>query len=75
MVSSKEKKAKTIKLKISFKMLNVMFYILILHTQNQYGTLYHLLETLILSRPSKMLSRLFEGLLRSTHVIFEICQL
>lgn len=44
-------------------MLNVMFYILILHTQNQYGTLYHLQETLILSRTSKMLSRLFESLL------------
>ncbi len=56
-------------------MLNVMFYILILHTQNQNGTLYHLLETLILSRTSKMLSRLLESLLRSPHVIFEICQL
>ena len=56
-------------------MLNVMFYILILHTQNQYDTLYHLLETLILNRTSKMLSRLFEGLLCSTHVIFEICHL
>ena len=56
-------------------MLNVMFYILILHTQNQNGTLYHLLETLILSRISKMLSRLFESLLRSPHVIFEICHL
>lgn len=53
----------------------MMFYILILHTQNQNGTLYHLQETLILSRTSKILSRLFEGLICSTHVIFEICHL